>query len=263
MRMLLRDRTAIVYGGGGSVGAAVAKAFAREGARVFLAGRTRSSLETVANEIRAAGGKADVAPVDATDHDAVEAHIRAVAAAAGPVKIMFNAVGLDDTQGAMLVDTPREKFLAPIVTAMKTWFSTGTACARHMAANGGGVIIGISANAAKDAYIVMGGFGVATGAIEHFIRHLAVENGRHGVRCACVRSPGSPDAWGVREAWKLHAEAEGMTFEEFAQRMGKDVPLGRVTPLAGVADAAVLAASDLAGSMTATVFNATGGAQMD
>jgi 7-alpha-hydroxysteroid dehydrogenase len=261
--MLLKDRIAIVYGGGGAVGGAVAKAFAREGARVFLAGRTRASLEAVAEEIRAEGGKADVAPVDATDHDAVEAHFQAVAATAGPVKIMFNAVGLDDTQGAMLVDTPRDKFIAPIVTAMNTWFSTGTACARHMAQNGGGVIIGISANAAKDAFIAMGGFGVATGAVEHFIRHLAVENGRHGVRCVCVRSPGSPDAPGVREAWKLHAAAEGITFEELASRSGKDVPLGRVTPLAGVADAAVLAASDLAGSMTATVFNATGGAQMD
>jgi NAD(P)-dependent dehydrogenase (short-subunit alcohol dehydrogenase family) len=261
--MLLKDRTAIVYGGGGAVGGAVAKAFAREGARVFLAGRTRASLEAVAQDIGKSGGKADVAPVDATDHEAVEAHLKQVAAAAGPVKIMFNAVGLDGAQGDPLTEMPREMFIAPIVTAMKTWFSTGTANARHMAANGGGVIIGISANAAKDAYNVMGGFGVATGAVEHFIRHLAVENGKHGVRCVCVRSPGSPDAPGVREAWTLHAEAEGITFEELAHRFGKDVPLGRVTPLAGVADAAVLAASDLAGSMTATVFNATSGAQMD
>lgn len=261
--MLLKDRTAIVYGGGGAVGGAVAKAFAREGARVFLAGRTRASLEAVAAEISAAGGRADVAPVDATDHEAVEAHLRAVAAIAGPVKIMFNAVGLDDTQGAMLVDTPRDRFLAPIVTAMKTWFSTGTACARHMAASGGGVIVGISANAAREAYIVMGGFGVATGAIEHFLRHLAVENGPHGVRCICVRSPGSPDAPGVREAFKLHAEAEGISLEEFERRAGEGVPLRRLTPLAQIADAAVLAATDLAGSMTATVLNATGGGQMD
>jgi 7-alpha-hydroxysteroid dehydrogenase len=261
--MLLKDRTAIVYGGSGAVGGAVAKAFPREGARVFLAARNRDRLESVANEIRAAGGKADVAPVDATDHDAVEAHLRAIAAIAGPVKIMFNAVGLDDTQGAMLVDTSRDKFIAPVITAMKTWFSTGTACARHMAANGGGVIVGISANAAKDAYIVMGGFGVATGAIEHFIRHLAVENGPHGVRCVCVRSPGSPDAPGVREAFKLHAKAEGITLEEFEIKAGAGVPLRRLTPLAQIADTAVLAASDYAGAMTATVFNATGGAQMD
>jgi 7-alpha-hydroxysteroid dehydrogenase len=261
--MLLKDRTAIVYGGGGAVGGAVAKAFAREGARVFLAGRTRTTLEGVAEEIRAAGGKAEVAPVDATDHDAVEAHLQAIAAKAGPVKIMFNSVGLDDTQGAMLIDMPRERFIAPIVTAMKTWFSTGTAMARHMKENGGGVIVGISANAARQAYEVMGGFGVATGAIEHFIRHLAVENGPYGVRCVCVRSPGSPDAPGVREAFILHAKQDGITLEEFERRAGAGTPLRRLTPLAQIADVAVLLASDYAASMTATVANATGGAQMD
>ena len=261
--MLLRDRIAIVYGGSGAVGGAVATAFAREGARVFLAGRTRSTLETVAQEIVAAGGKADVAPVDATDHEAVEAHLEGVVALAGPVKIMFNAVGLDDTQGQPMVDMPRERFIAPIVTAMKTWFSTGTAAARHMKANGGGVIVGISANAAKQAYEVMGGFGVATSAVEHFIRHLAVENGPFGVRCVCVRSPGSPDAPGVREAFILHAKNDGISLEEFERRAGLGTPLRQLTPLRQIADVAVLAASDLAAPMTATVLNATGGAQLD
>jgi NAD(P)-dependent dehydrogenase (short-subunit alcohol dehydrogenase family) len=261
--MLLEGKTAIVYGGSGAVGGAVAKAFAREGARVFLAARNREGLERVAGEIRALGGSAEVEPVDATDHAAVEAHLQRIASKAGPIKVMFNAVGLDDTQGNPLTETPRERFIAPIVTAMKTWFSTGTANARHMAANGGGVIVGISANAAREAYIVMGGFGVATGAIEHFIRHLAVENGPYGVRCLCVRSPGSPDAPGVREAFKLHAIAEGITLEEMERRAGAETPLRRLTPLAGIADAVVLAASDLASGMTNTVLNATGGAQVD
>lgn len=261
--MLLSDRTAIVYGASGSVGAAVAKAFAREGARVVLAARRRSGLETVADEIRAAGGRADVAPVDATDTAAVNAHLDAVAASAGPVRIMFNAVGLDDTQGQPLTEMDRGRFVAPIVTAMNTWFATGTACARHMAANGGGVIVGISANAAREAYRRMGGFGVANGAIEHFIRHLAVENGPRGVRCVCVRSPGSPDAWGVREAFRLLAEAEGITLEQAFSDAARNTPLGQLTPLAQIADVAVLLASDLAAGMTATVANATGGGQVD
>ena len=261
--MLLKDRTAVVYGGSGAVGGAVAKAWAREGARVFLAARNRDRLDDIATAIRAAGGRAEAAPLDATDHDAVSAHLMEVVRLAGPVKLMFNAVGLDDTQGAPLIDTPRQRFIAPIVTAMQTWFSTGTALARHMKDNGGGVIVGISANAAKQAYEVMGGFGVATGAIEHFIRHLAVENGPYGVRCVCVRSPGSPDAPGVREAFVLHAREEGISLEDFERGAGLGTPLRRLTPLAQIADVAVLAASDLAGSMTATVFNATGGAQMD
>lgn len=261
--MLLKDRVAIVYGAGGAVGGAVSRAYAREGAIVYLAGRTPTSLEAVAASIAGTGGRAVVRPVDATDPDAVERHLAAIAAEAGPVKVMFNAVGLDDTQGAPLTEMARERFLAPIVTAMNTWFATGTACARHMAANGGGVIIGISANAAREAYSLMGGFGVATGAVEHFIRHLAVENGPFGVRVCCVRSPGSPDAPGVREAIRLHAEAEGITLEAALREAGKTTPLRQLTPLAQIADVAVLLASDLAASMTATVANATGGAQVD
>ncbi len=91
--MLLKDKTAIIYGGGGPVGGAVAKAFAREGASVFLAGRTAQKLEEVAAEIRAQGGKAEVATVDALDRAVVEAHLAAVTAKAGPVKLIFNAVG--------------------------------------------------------------------------------------------------------------------------------------------------------------------------
>jgi NADP-dependent 3-hydroxy acid dehydrogenase YdfG len=87
--MLLENRNAIVYGAGGAVGGAVAEAFAREGARVLLAGRTRETLEAVAGRIREAGGRADVAPVDALDGDAVEAHLHDIASSAGPVKIMF------------------------------------------------------------------------------------------------------------------------------------------------------------------------------
>ncbi len=102
--MLLRDRTAIVYGGSGAVGGAVAKAFAREGARVFLAARTLGPLQAVADEIVAAGGVAEVAPVDATDPAAVEAHLAGVVDRAGPVKVMFNGCGWADSQGAVLTD---------------------------------------------------------------------------------------------------------------------------------------------------------------
>lgn len=261
--MLLRDRTAIVYGGSGAVGGAVAKAFAREGARVFLAARGRDRLEAVAEEIRAAGGNAEVAPVDATDQQAVETHVADIAAKAGPVKIMFNAIDWGETQGAVLTEMTLDRLLLPVDTALATWFHTGTAVARHMAGNGGGAIVGLTANAAREAYSHVGGFGIACAAVEHFLRQLAVENGPNGVRVTWVRSPGSPDASGVREAWLLRAEEWGVTFEDVHREFAKNTPLRRVTALAQVADAAVLMASDLAAGMTATVANATGGAQVD
>ena len=261
--MLLQDRTAIVYGGGGAVGGAVAKAFAREGARVFLASRNVESLEPVAAAIRTAGGRAEVAPVDATDQGAVEAHLAGIVDRAGPVKVMFNAIEWGGTQGQLLTEMELERLLRPVRNALTTWFVTGTALARHMAQNGGGVIVGITANAAREPYANVGGFGIACAAVEHYLRQLAVENGQHGVRVCWVRSPGSPDAPGVRNAWQLRADEWGMTLDEVHREFAKDTPLRRVTALAQVADAAVLMACDLAAGMTATMANATGGAQVD
>lgn len=261
--MLLEDRTAIVYGASGAVGGAVAKAFAREGARVVLAARGRDRLDVVADEIRRAGGKAEVMPVDATDPQAIDAHLAEVVAKVGPVKIMFNAIEWGETQGAELTDMPLEQMMLPIRTALTSWFYTGTAVARHMAENGGGAIGGITANAAREAYSHVGGFGIACAAVEHFLRQLAVENGPKGVRVTWVRSPGSPDAPGVREAWMLRASERGVSFDDIHREFAKNTPLRRITALAQVADAAVLMASDLAAGMTATVANATGGAQVD
>ncbi|MCR6672699.1 SDR family NAD(P)-dependent oxidoreductase [Devosia ginsengisoli] len=261
--MLLKDRTAVVYGGSGAVGGAVARAFAREGARVFLAARGREGLEAVAEDIRRAGGRADIAPVDATDQAAVTAHLAAIVAEAGPVQAMFNGVSWDDTQGELLADMPLERMLAPVRTALTTWFHTGTTVARHMGENGGGVILGITANVARWPQPYLGGFGVTCAAVENYLRQLGMEHGPQGVRVCWVRSPGSPDAPGVREAWQLRANELGVTFDEIHREFAKDTPLRRVTALAQVADAAVLLASDLAAGMTATMANATGGAQID
>lgn len=261
--MLLKGKTAIVHGSSGAVGGALAKAFAREGARVFLAARTLERLHVVADEIRAAGGVAKVASVDATDRAAIEAHLAQVVAAAGPVRVMFNAIAWGDTQGQPLAEMELQRFLRPVETALTTWFHTGTVTARHMAQNGGGAIVGITANAGREAYSHVGGFGVACAAVEHYLRQLAVESGPDQVRVLWVRSPGSPDAPGVREAWQLRANEWGVSWDEVEREFSKDTPLRRVTRLAQVADAAVLLASDLAAGMTMTMANATGGALLD
>jgi len=261
--MLLQDKTAIIYGGGGSVGGAVARAFAREGAYVFLAGRTAAKIQNAAEEIRASGGKAEVDIVDALDRDSVEKHLAAVAEKAGPVRLMFNAIDWGDTQGQALVDMTYDRFSGAISTAIQTWFVTGTAAARHMAGHGGGTILGITANVARSPIPMLGGFGIAGAAVEHFLRQLAMEAGPAGVRVCYVRSAGSPDAPGVREAFKLRAAETGLSFDEVLQQAGAGSPLRHLPWLAEVADGAVLLASDYARGMTATLANVTCGAQLD
>ena len=92
--MLLENKTAVIYGAGGAIGGAVARSFAREGARLFLTGRNVAKADAVAKEIAAAGGVAKAAQVDALDEKAVEEHLNTVVERAGGVDISFNAIGL-------------------------------------------------------------------------------------------------------------------------------------------------------------------------
>ncbi len=96
MEPLLEGKNVVIYGAGGAIGGAVARAFAREGARVFLAGRTLDKLDGVAGEIRSAGGQAETAVVDALDERAVEGHIGEVVERVGGVDVSFNAISIRD-----------------------------------------------------------------------------------------------------------------------------------------------------------------------
>ena len=216
--MLLKEKTAVVYGAAGAVGSAVARAFAREGAHVFLAGRTATTLQALAAEIGAAGGKADWGVVDALDEDAVEGFVRGVAQRVPRLDISFNAIGLADEQGRPLLAMSQESFARPVNIALTSHFYTANAATRYMAQSRSGVIMAITANAARQAQTNMGGFGVACAAIEGFCRQLAAEVGPQGIRVVCLRSSGSPDAPGVAEVLNQHAAAAGLSRQEFAAR---------------------------------------------
>jgi len=99
MRILLENKNAIVYGGGGAIGGAVSRAFACEGAHLFLAGRTLAKVEAVAEEISAAGGTAEAARVDALDEQTVDEQSNAVAEEAGSIDVSFNAVSIRTPAG--------------------------------------------------------------------------------------------------------------------------------------------------------------------
>ena len=259
--MLLSDKVAIVYGAAGSVGSAVARAFARAGATVVLAGRTLATLEPVAAAIAADGGRAECATVDAVDQRAVDAHTDAVGARHGRIDIAFNAIGLGDTQGQPLADMRPDRFFAPIDTAMKAQLFTALAVARHM--KGSGVILAITANCGRQPFPNVGGFGVACAAIEGLSRQLATELGPRGIRVICLMSAGSPDSRGVSEVFDLHAKNAGISRAEWDRQAGLGTMLRHLPSLAEIADAAVLMASDKARGMTATIVNLTCGQLAD
>ncbi len=138
--MLLENKVAVIYGAGGPIGGAVASAFAREGARVFLAGRTMAKLDRVAGAISSLGGLAEAAVVDALDQRAVDGFVDSVVERAGYLDISFNLISYADVQEP-LTEISVEDFLQPITNAMRSHFLTTQAAVRHMLLRGSGVIL--------------------------------------------------------------------------------------------------------------------------
>jgi 3-oxoacyl-[acyl-carrier protein] reductase len=252
--VLLKGKNAVIYGAGGSIGGAVARAFAAEGAAVHLAGRTLESLEKVAEEIRSAGGAAETAQLDALDERAVDEHADAVAASAGSLDISFNLITHPSTHGIPLAEMAVEDYTGEVMTAVTTTFLTARAAARHMIRQGSGVILafGGTGEPIRDYYI--GGTQVALGAIDLMRRQLAAELGPHGIRIVTLSSGGVPES--------LPDGGKGL--EDVIERtIVSQTMLGRSATLEDVGNVAAFVASDRARAMTGATANVSCGALVD
>lgn len=253
--MLLQGKSAVIYGGGGSIGAAVARAFAQEGARVHLAGRSPHTLDAVAHDIHRAGGQVETAKLDALDETAVDQHADAVATSAGGIDASFNLISVGDVQGTPLAEMRLEDFERPIRTAIRTQFLTSRAASRHMIKQRSGVILFFGGDGGRepirDYYI--GGFQIALNAIEALRRQLASELGAYGVRALTLHTGGIPET--LPEGFRgRDAVVEGIVNKTMLKRAATFEDVGRV---------AAFAASDRARAMTATALNITGGSVAD
>ena len=251
--MLLANRNAIVYGGGGAIGTAVARGLAREGASVFLVGRTPEPLEDTAETVRTEGGTAHTAVVDALDEAAVEAHAESVAAEAGSLDVSMNLVSMNDVQGTPLLEMSFDDFDSPIRTWVKTNFLTARAAARRMVRQRRGVILFFGGDGDPLRGYHLGGLQVAFSAVEAFRRALANEVGPYGVRALTLRTSGIVEA--IPEGF------EGR--EEIVDGIVGATMLGRAATFEDVGRVAAFAASDHAAAMTATTLNISAGTMVD
>jgi 3-oxoacyl-[acyl-carrier protein] reductase len=261
--MLLEHKTAVIYGAGGAVGSATARAFAREGATVYLAGHRGPELLALRDEIAQSGGRADAGEVDVLDEAAVQQHFAEVVAKAGRVDISFNCASYAYRQGAPVNEMAVEGFTSAIGDVMRAQFLTMRAAGVHMTQQRGGVILAITASPARLAVPLVGNFGVACAAIEGLCRQIAVDLGPHGVRVVCLRSAGSPDAPGVDRTYQRHADRMGISREAFEATIAARTVLKRLPLLAEVANAAAIMASDRASAITGAVTNVTCGEVVD
>jgi 3-oxoacyl-[acyl-carrier protein] reductase len=255
--MMLEGKTALIHGGGGALGGAVARACAAAGARVHLAGRTRARLEAVARDI---GDGVGVAEVDVLDEWAVAEHADAVAAEAGGIDIALNAVSFPYVSRTPFVEQDVAEIMHPIESYLRSTLIVAKAVGRHMTARGSGAILTLSTAGARFARPGNLGFGTACAAIEHMTQRLAAELGPSGVRVVCLRPHAVADAAAhgsyTGEVFAPLAAASGVSVEELLEGWGEDQTLlGRLPTLAQVADAAVFLASDRAGAITGTVID--------
>lgn len=258
MNELLSHKNAVIYGGGGSIGGAVARTFAREGAAVFLVGRTRERLERVAAEVAAAGGRAEIAVFDALDERAVDEHAAAVVAQAGSIDVSFNLVTREDAQGTPLVEMTPERYLHAIATGARTSFLTARAAGRQMAVQGSGVILHLTSGSSRSTTPMMGNTGPADAATEAFHRNLAAELGPQGVRVVGIHTAAVAGTL-TRERIAAVTGHEGVDPEAILAGVAQMTMLGRVPALQQVAETAAFLASDGAGAITSGIVNATCG----
>jgi len=256
----LEDKVAVIYGNGG-VGTAIAKAFAKEGAMVFLTGRTKTKLDAIADEIQFDGGVIETALVDAMDEQAVLSHMNGVIKKVGRVDITFNAIGISQKgiQGIPLTELSVESFSLPVMTYTQSHFITTKAAANHMVKQGYGVILMHTPNASRISAPFVGGMIPAWAAIEALCRSLSLECGPNGVRAVCLHTTGIPETTLIDEVWEIHGKAHGISAEQFNSVMAGMTHRQRLTTLTELANAAVFAASDEGSAITGTILNLTAG----
>jgi NAD(P)-dependent dehydrogenase (short-subunit alcohol dehydrogenase family) len=263
--MMLKDKVAVIYGAGGAVGGAVARAFAREGADLFLTGRRLAPVEAVAKDVVSAGGSVEAAEVDTLDERAVDGHLQSVIDKAGRVDISFNAVGIPNTKilGVPLVELDVEQFSLPITAYTTSYFLTARMAARRMVPNGSGVIMTVTAIHSRTGIPLVGGYGPAMAAKEALTRDLSAELAPHGIRVVGLRPYAMPESRTIKEAFEPRAKASGMTWEQWQEFLASRTHPRRLMTLEETADMAAFMASDKASGMTGTTVNLTMGSLDD
>jgi 3-oxoacyl-[acyl-carrier protein] reductase len=252
----MNGKNILVFAATGAIGSEVARAFAREGAHVWISGRNAATLESVANSINAEGGKVTVDVVDATSPEAVDTYVDRVATTAGRIDGVFNAIGgrpVDLGYPEKVVNLDLEQFMIPLQVILGSTFLTSKAAGKYLTQQGSGSIVTLSATLSGMAAPFMAGISATCSAIEGLTRSLAGEFGPAGVRVNCVRGSGMPETRTIQET--------GAGYMELGYPVPMALPpLGRPITVAETASTAAFLMSDHASGMTGQVVTVCAGA---
>ncbi len=261
MELNLRDKRVIVTGGASNIGRAIVLGFAAEGARITLADIDLPQAERVAADARAAGAASvEVAQCDVTDLEQVKAVFAGIQARQQGLDVLVNCVGWDDL---MFFTQTTPEFWEKIIRINFVGVLNCTSQAlAMMAPQGHGSIISISSDASRQGEPREAVYGAMKAGVSNFMKTIARENGRNGIRCNAV-CPGVtvPDSTevGTNSMW---AEEDALFNADQKAVIAKSLPLRRLGTGQDVANAVVFLASDAASYITGQVLSVSGGYSM-
>ena len=258
--MLLKEKVAVISGGGRGIGRAIALAYVREGARLALAARGIDGLEETRRAVADLGGEALVVPTDISEVESVAALAQQVCEHFGRVDILVNNSGIAGPTAPLWEITP-DDWDATFAVNVRGTFLCCRAFLPMMVAQSSGSIIIIGSMTGKRPLLGRTPYSASKLALVGLARTLAWEAGPHGIRVNVI-SPGPVEGERIEMVIRKQAEVKGISIDEARQAFLRDSPLGRLVPAQDVADAAVFLAADQASSITGEDLNVSAGITM-
>ncbi len=247
-------KTVIVTGGGGGIGGATCRRFAKEGAKVAVLDLDQAAAERVAGEIRAAGGAAQGFRCDITKRDEVDAAVAGVTAQLGPIDVLVNNAGWDVFRPFLKTDAALwDKIIAiNLVGALNMHH----AVLPGMVERRRGRVVNVASDAARNGSSGEAGYAACKGGLVSFSKTIAREHSRHGITVNVV-CPGPTDT----ALFADYKEGAGNP-EKLVQAFERAIPLGRIGQPEDLPGAILFFASDDAGYVTGQVLSVSGGLSM-
>lgn len=257
---MLKDKIAVITGGGQGLGRVIALACAREGADLVLASRSVEALQETRAEVESLGRQALVVPTDICYEDSVRNLAEQALARFGRVDILVNNTGITGPTAPLWEITPAEweETFAVNVTGA---YLCCRAFLPAMIERRSGSILFISSMTGKRPLFGRSPYAAGKLALVGLARTLAWETGPYGIRVNVI-SPGPIEGERVERVIRNQAQAEGISEDEARRRFTSSSPLGRLVPPGDIADAVVFLASDKAASITGEDLNVSAGTVM-
>jgi NAD(P)-dependent dehydrogenase (short-subunit alcohol dehydrogenase family) len=258
--MRLKDKVAVVTGGGQGIGRGIALALAVEGAKCVLAARTSSNLEDVKKEIEAAGGEAIVVQTDLRVPEEIDSLAEQTREHFGHVDILINNSGIAGPTKELWKIEP-EEWDETFDVNVKGVFLVCRSFLPAMVERGTGSVIVIGSPSGKRPLYARSPYTTGKLGLVGLVRTLAWELGPHGLRANLI-SPGGPEGPRLEAVIRGQAEARGLTYEQVHAEFIGLSPLGRFPAFEDIGNTAVFLASDAAASITGEDLNVSAGLVM-